>query len=275
VCGARVSERRRADCGHAFKSWQGSGGGLVLMALTVPHGACDRLSDSLDALIRAFDALQRNRSGRQLWADMRSAGFVRALEITHGRHGWHPHLHMVRFLEEPIRDVAYWHSRVADVWGKEVGRIWGRTPHDHHGVHLSVAGASSEYLTKMGLELTKGSTKQARWGGETPMQMIRSLVYGVPNPHARDRVELLHEFWSTMKGRRAIQWSEALRKRLELGRDSTDEELASAEIDSGSVLAELSLDQWRWVYRRGLQSVVLDIAESDGAEGIARLFQSA
>ena len=102
VCAAKISERRRLELADALERAKAKGWACHFVTLTVPHGAGDDLREILSGL---SGALKRMSSGmhsvktqlRKLCPNSEIHGFIRAMEVTHGEHGFHPHYHMILF----------------------------------------------------------------------------------------------------------------------------------------------------------------------------------
>jgi hypothetical protein len=92
VCAARRA-RKRAD--EIKRLLFGCGDRTVqMLTLTVTHRRGQALRDLCSVLLRALNRLRTRRRVRELFARHVEAT-VRALEVTHGRNGWHPHLHVL------------------------------------------------------------------------------------------------------------------------------------------------------------------------------------
>jgi len=64
-------------------------------------------------------------------------------------------------------------------------------------------------------------------------------------------------------GRRQLYWSNGLRAKLELAKELSDEELvARPDEEDSSVLATLTVEQWKAIRRKGQQAHILTVAES-------------
>lgn len=216
VCAPKVrSDRSRAvrmlDAWARSEGWQ-----VTMMTLTVRHALGDDLEHVRRRLAAAWARVQR----RTLWGSLLAAGavFIRALEVTHGRAGWHPHYHVLILspvaLETVERDgrgedaEAVEHVTLADAmcdqWSHAVALEIGSkyVPSAEHGVDWRVIGAG-EYVAKldlaMGLELTDAAgTKRARKGGRKPSEILRdAAAHAAHADAARKRGELalaqLHE----------------------------------------------------------------------------------
>lgn len=103
VCQATIRAVRAADASEAVVRHVKAGGTAYLVTLTARHYQRHKLAPLLDAIGKAFTALvsgaqwagdaARGREGER--ARMGVVGIIRSVEVTYGRHGWHPHLHLV------------------------------------------------------------------------------------------------------------------------------------------------------------------------------------
>ena len=98
VCTAKVQERRRAEIGKAVAWAYDSGKQAAMVTLTFPHYKQNNLDDLVK---KQADALARFRRGSP-WDRFKDrldyAGLIRALELTYGENGWHPHTHELWFV---------------------------------------------------------------------------------------------------------------------------------------------------------------------------------
>ena len=117
VCAGYVAEGRRrevreiadAHCRRVIEPTRrdpdfvgplrGERGGVIFMAaFTLAHHRFQTAAE----LRRAVSSCWSKVIGGKAWmlsaARSRCAGWVRALEVTHGKHGWHPHIHAAFFL---------------------------------------------------------------------------------------------------------------------------------------------------------------------------------
>lgn len=108
VCAEKVSIARRDQVAEAVRAHQAEPcGGVAYMAtLTIRHHQFDRLIDLLATIRKAWGKLKtgaprRRARGRAGWV-----GDIRSLEVTRGANGWHPHLHVLLFLDRDDPDAA-------------------------------------------------------------------------------------------------------------------------------------------------------------------------
>lgn len=273
VCAAKISERRRVDLLAGIAAHQAAGGVVLLLTLTHPHTGADRLADLLSGEQQSIARLFNSRKGRDLWSDIGRVGHVRAWEVTHGRlrivcHGWHPHFHILLFLERDPGPLGFWEDRIFSLW-ENACRLGGLdAPGRAHGVRLDDGTKAGSYVAKMGLEgaagsvwgldaeMTKGHIKRSR-DGETPFDLLRAIFADPCDDHAR---QLVQEYARAFKGKRQLVWSRGLRDRLGLDVDSTDEEVAAMTEEGAEVLGRLDADEWRVVLKFDVRGELLELA---------------
>jgi hypothetical protein len=250
-----------------------SGGSASLITLTMRHHAGQKLSDCWAALSSAWRAVL---SGQQ-WRDDQELGgllgWVRVVEATHGRNGWHLHVHV----------LACWKRSVSLGLAQEIGqRMWQRwtkalerhgfTSWKHRGgvdVRMATLGTDklSQYFTKLAREVTYSHTKEAR-GGRSPFGIVTD---GLRTGDADD-LDLWAEWEQVSFGKRQLTWSlgaHDLRKFAGLGEQS-DEEIAAEDLAGEDTIA-LPHPTWEALLLGELTTDLLDAAELQGVQG-ARAF---
>lgn len=296
ICSATINAQRQTDIEAALTAWQ-DGGSLgrrvALVTLTMKHRKGQRLSTLWDALSQSWN-LAASGAG---WAEDQAlygsllAGaeyksgphkgqlrpskvripVIRVVEGTHGKHGWHVHIHALLLLPAGTTDadVAALGARVFDRWsaaltdrGLSAQRFY-RDPVTHELVELGVdarllkgdaAAAFGEYFTKANyqgsMEVARGDMKDARYGNRTPFKVLADVVASGD----ADDLDLWGEWELASKGRRQITWSRGLRALLlpeapEV--ELTDQELADQD-KGGDVVAEVGKELWALIAARRL-----------------------
>lgn len=280
VCAAKISERRRIELVSAIALHKAQGGAVLLLTLTHAHGPCDALRGQIEGQTKALHSLMRNRSGRDLFGRIGCVGHVRAWEVTHGLNGWHPHFHILLFLEPSASPVGARGTRATTGVGssafdlvrleREFSLLWRRcclaaglsAPSLERGARLDDGSYAARYASKWGLEseLTKGHIKKSK-GGATPFDLLRRCLV---DPGDKRSGLLFREFAECFHGRRQLVWSRGLKARF-LVVDVQDEELASRLDDDCHVLGRLVADDWRRVVRVEGRALVLELARSGWA----------
>lgn len=261
-CAAQISEFRRRDLTEAVQRWTGQGGTVVMLTLTAPHYVGDELRTNLDGILDAYRWMTKQRRWRDWMKGQGAAGSVRALEVTHGRNGWHPHLHVLLFLGDlglpvkvdaewqetkPIRDAAFaaWASSQLDglweLWAEACTRKGLREPSREHGVNLSDSNTTAEYVSKWGLEaeLTKAQSKRGKEKGRTPWGLLRAFREG-----DQDAGSLFRVYADAFRRRKQLTWSRGLRDLLALGVVVDDQDVPEQLDADDAFLGAYSADQW-------------------------------
>ena len=267
-CSARISEIRRGEL-NALLSWARSRDlRPVMVTLTARHGRDDDLGDLFERLKKAKQRLHRHRT----WTGMKRliAGSVTATEVTHGRNGWHPHLHMILLISAEDEGGAV-------MIANDLLRPWLASLHgaglDGTGAGFRAQGAAAAgaYVGKWGAaeELALQGQKVGRGGGRTPAQLLAAAV----DDHDDEAGALWQRFAAVFQGRRQLVWSRGLKRAA--GIEDTSDEDAAAE-GAKPVRREICrIDPADWrgdVGRKGARhrrGLVLDAAEDAGASGVA------
>lgn len=252
-----------------------AGGGVMFLTVTLRHFIGDRLATTLGAIQGGFTALCAAGSVRRLLAPLGPIGKVRAVEITFGWNGWHPHIHCLIFTQRPASPGALVEieSAIYGALASYVERTLGRSliaerAVDLRPVVLANATARAEYVAGMdamlaGFEVVRGDTKDGRKNART----IREIAAGAVAGEMGD-VALWHEYEMATKGRQSLVWSPGLKALLGV-EDVTDEEAADPEEAGDEVVCELTMSDWLLVCGAvDGHSRVLDAAEDGGAPAV-------
>lgn len=263
VCSARIRETRAREVEQGLRFHVETGGAALFVTLTAPHDAGDALATVWDGISKGLRGVW---GGRAWMADRERfgvVGVVRALEVTHGASGWHPHVHALLLTERPLSETEHLAllARLSERWQRAVTRAGLRSPSAARGVTLyPVASieAVASYATKIadehgversvGREMTRLDLKAGRWfRSRTPFAILADFTaWG-----DADDLALWHEWERVSHGRKALVWSRGLKGRLGIT-DRTDDEIA-AEIVLGTVVARLDRWEWRAVADAGLE----------------------
>lgn len=270
-CAGKVSERRRLELQAAIASATALGWATHFVTLTVPHG----VGDDLDILLASLsDSLKRLSTGKyslksqlaKCFPGCTQHGYIRATEVTHGEHGWHPHFHILVFTS-PDLSPADLRSVYSPAWQRACLLSGLPKPHDVHGVTVQDGTKAAQYASKWGLEdeMTKAHTKQARGKGITPFGLLDAVLDGADPVYTKPRSSALFiQFTKSFKGRRQLFWSVGLRAKLDLAPELSDQELVDLpDDDRASLLATLDDDDWRAVRRFRQEAHILTVAESN------------
>lgn len=141
VCAAKISTRRRADLHAAMVEWQARGGDFIFMTLTVRHNARQSLAAVWGGLSDAWRSVVSSASWKRERERCGIVHYVKWSEITHGEAGWHPHYHVLLFVEGGITEEA------AEALGASIFGRWSK-------------GARNAGLSVPLLEVTRNGKKE-------------------------------------------------------------------------------------------------------------------
>jgi hypothetical protein len=272
VCAAKISERRRAELVTAVALAKSMGLHVKLLTLTVPHGLGDDLPVLLEQIRNAWRRTSSTRAGDKLRKLLGIKGTIRALEVTHGQNGFHPHLHVLLFLDQNATNACI-QGLFSPLWQNACVKAGLPRPSDAHGCRVDDGSYAAAYASKWGLEseMTKSHTKTGKNGSRTPWDFLRGFL--AKSEGWQQDAHLFRAYASAFKGQRQLYWSNGLRALLALGEDASDEEVVATQEDTAIVLAELTDDQWRAILRTKSETLVLDMAE-DHPEALPTLLAS-
>jgi len=255
----QIRTERARELSLAVEAWGYQN--VLILSLTVRHGLGDDLRLTRTGISRAFQGVINGAPWKRFKAKYGFQHQVRALDITHGGHGWHPHIHALVFLETPLSDeelesATAWFS---ERWAKQVRTVLGANyvPNEH-GVDLRKVNRA-DYLAKMSLELLDPGTKRGRGKNRTPLQIAISAASGKsPADEA-----LWRTYCDGMRGAKMLTWSAGLREDVGRGDAKSDEALADeGEEQEAEGVAIIPGHVWDSVrYRPGLPCAILDVAE--------------
>lgn len=278
VDSAKVRQARTLALASVVMAWLDGGGGLIFPTLTLAHVKSDSLAATLGHLYDGWRYVTGHRDYRALRADLGIDHVCKAVEITYGRNGWHPHLHGLMFTRRPL--TADEHERVR----RTLWTLWNRYAERQHLRVLAESravvakrvevttdkgiAALAEYLFKVqdgyGIaaelvraDLKRGRSKTAR----VPFQIAEAAV----TKGGRD-LALWHEYEAATKGRRVLDWTKG--SAAALGFAASDEDLASAALEGADLIADLTPAEWALVVRYRRRGYLLNQADRKGAQGV-------
>lgn len=239
VCAGHLYATRADEIQSACETWRLSGGQVVMLTLTIRHAISDDLATAVRGIAQAYRKLRAGRAGQSLWRALGIEHSVRAIELTHGPNGWHPHLHVLLFVRG--WDWLELRSRISQAWQDAVGCELGsrHVPDAIHGATVTVS-TSDTYIAKLGLEVSSIG-KRAHGPNRSPWEIAAD---------ASDGDEASRELWrkysAAMLGRQRITWS-AHSKRffgLERERDELAVMLHEDRLGVVTVLARWTATTW-------------------------------
>lgn len=274
VCAAKITERRRNELSKAVQLHKNQGLELSMLTLTFSHSKLDKLEDLIMAFRKALNKMQSGRRYVKLKDELQYVGTVRAMEITYGENGWHPHVHLLIFHKTKIdpHDFEDFEDSYFALWQGACASV-GLSTSREHGVKLDDAREAENYVTKHGeiekektdknwtvdMELTKANTKKGRVGSLTPFDFLRVVVEDGDLTYKRQ----YQEYAAATKGMRQLFWSRGLKKHFGI-EDKTDEEVATEKEEEADLLCQLSWRDWKYILDHNLRADLLDKIEQYG-----------
>jgi hypothetical protein len=280
ACAAKIRNGRAIEISEFAAEWINRGNEVYMVTLTAPHDLGMALGALMTLIIKAFTYVIGGRKWVAVRDQLGIAGCIRALEVTHGPNGWHPHLHVLVFVEGQL-DAAgrcAFEVHFRDQWGKFVTRRGYRPPSGQHGVKVErcySGGGAAEYIAKTqdgkspGNEMARADMKTPRSGHRVPFDILAAAGTG-----EKAELALWHEYEKATHRHRAITWSPVLRKLQKewlAVEEKTDDELA-AEVVDGDVVADVSPAALRGIScKPGLRVGLLEAWEDEGLPGVQAL----
>lgn len=242
TCSARIRARREVDLEAGAREHCRRGGRLGMVTLTLRHDRTMSLDAVLSALLQSWEVLRHTRrfsgnAGKSGLMD-RCDGYVRALEVTFGPNGWHPHLHVMLFASEGVSRDELDGSVTAlyESWSQAVRERLGVGPSLERGINFVWFGDDSEtaarYISKVAKEISFADSKS----GLDPFSLL--------DTGTREDCMRFVEFAQVMYRRRAMSWTRGLRDRLGLGVELSDEDEAAASDRVGTQVAVVTSTHW-------------------------------
>lgn len=262
VCAAKISEKRKNELYKATNAHKLENGFLSMLTLTIRHKRTDKLETLLEAFNGATSKMMTTKQYHEIRQEMGIIGRVKALEVTHGRNGWHPHAHIVIFYENET-DLKKMQKRMYKLWNAACKKF-GLSTTESYGIDLQGAEHVQAYLSKHGSwsiehEMTKSHIKKGRDSNMTPFDLLRDVLQ---NDDAYSE-ELFKEYAIAFKGKRQLHWSRGLKDRFSIT-DKTDEELAKEKVEQADLLGLLTSNQWKEIIRRDQRAQLLTNIEKFG-----------
>lgn len=264
VCAAKISERRKLEIKHAFDMHKEEGGKIAMLTLTFSHKKKDRLKDTIKQFGQATTKFMTGRAFNDIRLQMDMIGRIRVYEVTYGKNGFHPHVHIALFYKNDI-DLLKMRIKMYELWEKACLKFGIKTNYEH-GLDLQGAEQAEAYLSKHGTwsleqELSKSHIKKAKNDSMTPFDFLRKYI----ESEDENLLKLFREYVECFKGKRQIQWSQGLKKQFVLV-EKTDDELAKEKLEEADVLGMLEYQEWKQILKQEYRTVFLDRVEKYGFE---------
>lgn len=273
-CSAVIRRRRSKEIVAAVKAHSANNGTLLFLTLTLRHHHFDSLRTMLRAAGTGWSNLISGTAWKRQAARFGVQGYIRATEVTLGvgsaSNGWHPHLHVLLFMDAPVgdQDLHDFRQWLSTRWAKKVTELGARTPSRDRGVVLQRVDDGeilASYLSKvqekqLGAELARSDLKQGRGQSINPFDLLdRPLA-----DYASRRLWV--EYTEATYRQKAITWSRSLRSDLGIDHEKTDEELLEDSLEHPHLMSidastyDAKMNDYTWL------NIILGTAERAKAE---------
>lgn len=306
TCAASISGTRARVVSAVVEAHRAAGGGAYMLTLTARHSVKMRLPALKRAVSRGFQKFQQGKGWTLLKRQMGFVGSIRALEVTIGGNGYHPHLHILFAVRAPLSPVELreLEDAIYDRWCSSLARVSelaGVIPSRENGVRLDECHEAN-YIQKLGLaaELTSGIDKKARGENRTPFQ----VAVDWHRQHDGHDAHTFRRYARGIKGTKQLTWSRISKKSRAKGAPETDlrviyaaairaldaepeqptltglesdKEILLREESAGATVAALDGRQWDALARvlraagEDAEYFVRQAAEREGAHGVEAL----
>lgn len=272
-CAAKISRRRRTELAEAVVSAGGQNLAASMVTYTFPHGWTDDLAQTMEKFSKARQKLRSQRAWVNFKARWGVVGEIKALEVTHGSHGWHPHLHVAVFSTPVPEDQRpEYEAELYQLWRSACCKADLPDPSEEHGVHVSWFEDPQKldlaYIAKWSAiqELTGSQSKQGKRHGRSPWQLLEDAGGGCMDPQRA--AQLWHEYAGVFHGRRQLSWSKGLRERLHLPKlfDDADLVIDPPAESPDQLVVVFSEQQWVAITRAQAELHLLELAEHENSE---------
>jgi len=269
VCAHKIAGVRRRQVRKLLLAHKNVGGAVYMATLTMPHHVYQNPKLLRQGISAAFRNVLLGRERVREWERAGVVGFVRALEVTHGPNGWHPHLHVLWFFENnnPFAAAAFgkwlwrrWSRSIEGLgFGKCSRKAWRFDP-------VRTLEQAGEYVVKGGeaWEITHAHLKDGRDGHRSPFQILSDVCLHDPGSDGA----LFRQYAAAFKGAHQLTWSCGLRERYDFD-DISDQEVVARGALEMRVLMLLSYRGFEMVIARGLEVDLMEVAAGGNFVSVA------
>lgn len=267
-CSAAIKAERAADLARVLDWHRGNFGreGIAMLTLTVAHDMGDDMAGLVTGIARAWKYFIQGREWRAMRERLGFVGSVRALEVTLGPNGAHPHLHVLLLTRLDVAAQEWFRRWAFARWRAALTRAGfapDNLPDSAHGASVTRSDDDGSYLTKLGLEISAPNTKRAKGENRTPLDLLAAFV----NDGDADALRTYRQYVRAMKGHRQLTYSRGLLAAATIA-ERTDQECAEAGEATETVVI-LSRPEFRAIRRfPGAATTTLELCELYGPPAV-------
>lgn len=274
VCAAKISEGRKEEIEHVMADHRAAGGTAYMATLTIPHMTMQTCKELKEVVSNVWRTIKMGAPWYRAKDKYGYLGDIRALEITHGANGWHPHIHVLIFFHPGVapHQTEGFSRWLFDRWARGVEECgYGACSTNAFKFDLATDdNGAADYVVKWGaaMELTKANTKISKTG-RSPWQILADCK----SPKGRDAA-LFREYAKALLGARQITWAGDIRYAYRPREEKTDAELAETPASAQTHVATVEKPVWDLVAKRHLTAPILIAADKGGLPSVADLLKA-
>lgn len=288
VCAPVEADRRGTALERVVARRWAAGWRVAHAVLTVRHTAGEPLREVLGALSRAWRHLVSHRRTKGL---LRGWDWHRSIELTWGRNGWHPHIHLL-LLVPPGVDPYVLEEPLWEAWREAVEAV-GWAPSSRGGYSYQVPSSEEDALAvasynektwSLPQEASLGPIKGGK-GGMSPFELLAVAQQalegegegaldtpGLLRPPGSTRVSpdvalaLWVEYMEATKGRKRTAVSKGLRAEFHAALEAVEAE-GVARVNRWGLreVVQVSVRAYLWLLRSSRLAYLLHWAEVLGS----------
>lgn len=199
-CTARQMQKYSKRIAAALDALKNQGYAATMFTLTVFHTAQQSCEDTYFLLRKAWELMDKQKTWRRkkkdgtyyvncgnwsrFYNEFNFNHHVKTLEVTYGKHGWHPHIHMlIWFKKEDLQKVADWEQRLNDEWAKCTDKaaqiLYKNNPKQYEVRKFLESKETRDDAQHLGLHISKTESGKIKewssgdylcgWGGENEL----------------------------------------------------------------------------------------------------------
>jgi len=271
TCALKISQHRAETLLKFFQSADRQGATTMMITPTVPHHQGTPLKDLLELVNDSFRRLTKNKKFQAAKEKYGFEGFVRSVEITHGKNGWHPHLHVLVFALCEADELTELCELIFEIWADIVnrsGKLKKGQKCSRKAFNISPVNSKegmSRYLNKwhIGNEIASGQSKKST-AGRSVFQILQDYH---KQPTSKDK-KLLREYENATKNKQQLTYSRAGNFKAkytdqEEAQEKTDFEIANEKKEGIPTLAITRL-LWNKIVKIGSLGWFLHVYQESG-----------
>jgi len=247
-CRLTLGIRRARQIESALRQHVDGGGSALLATYTVPHVRDEALPVVLARLADVW-----RRYAKHAWRDVLGdhyVGAVRALEVTHGVSGWHPHYHALVYISPGLPYLTPVAVALAERWSEVAGADWRA---DVRQVARDGVAAVARYLTTDGV--AGAAFETASPAAKIPAgRSYVQILWDYARYRSSVDAALVYEYAAALHGVHHLTVSPRLRRLY----DFVDPASGWSQIADEDVVALLNSDEWLSILNAGEERNLLD-----------------